>query len=68
MIAVARAILYRKPVLALDEAFASVDEEHIGKMMDLLSAMQKDVYVIIVTHDNRVLQKCSAVVDLQTAC
>lgn len=68
MIAVARAILYRKPVLVLDEAFASVDEEHIGKMMDLLSAMRGDIYVIIVTHDNRVILRCSAVVDLQTAC
>lgn len=68
MIAVARAILYRKPVWVLDEAFASVDEEHIGKMMDLLSAMQGDVYVIIVTHDNRVMLRCNAVVDLQTAC
>lgn len=62
------AILYRKPVLALDEALASVDEEHIGKMMDLLSAMQGERYVIIVTHDNRVMLRCSAVVDLQTAC
>lgn len=68
MIAVARAILYRKPVLVLDEAFASVDEEHIGKIMDLLSAMREDLYVIVVTHDNRVMLRCSAVADLQTAC
>ena len=58
MIAIARAILYQKPVLILDESFASVDDEHIRKIMDLLSEMQENMYVIIVTHDNRVMQKC----------
>lgn len=68
MIAVARAILYKKPVLVLDEAFASVDQEHIGRIMELLSGMQENIYVIVVTHDNRVMQRCSTVVDLQTEC
>ncbi len=65
MIAIARAILYKKPILVLDEAFASVDEEHIEKIMGLLSEMQEELYVMIVTHDNRVVERCSGAAELQ---
>lgn len=65
MIAIARAILYQKPVLVLDEAFASVDEAHIGKIMGLLSEIKEDLYVMIVTHDNRVVEGCSGAAKLQ---
>lgn len=64
MIAIARALLYRKPVLILDEAFASMDEEHIGKIMTLLHEMRYNSYVVVVTHDSRILQKCSVVVEV----
>lgn len=65
MIAIARALLYRKPILVLDEAFASVDGEHIERILGLLSAMADHMYVIIVTHVSRVMQKCDKVVDLR---
>ncbi len=66
MIAIARAILYKKPVIILDESLAAVDDGHIRRIMSLLSEMQKEIYVIIVTHDNRVMQRCSAVVNVRT--
>ena len=66
MIAIARAVLYRKPVLILDESLAAVDDAHIRRIMFLLSEMQQDIYVIIVTHDNRVVERCSAVVSVRT--
>ncbi len=63
-VAIARAILYKKPILVLDESFASVDEEHILKIIAVLSEMQNDIYVIVVTHDNRVIQRCNTVVNI----
>jgi len=65
MLAIARAILYHKPILILDESLAAVDEEHIQKIMALLSQMQDRIYVMIITHDNRVLRNCSAVVNIR---
>ena len=53
-------------MLILDESLAAVDDAHIRKIMSLLSEMQQDIYVIIVTHDNRVVERCSAVVSVRT--
>lgn len=65
MIAIVRALLYKKPVLVLDESFAAIDEEHIGKIMTLLAEMKEKLYVIVVTHDNRVASRCNTVAHIQ---
>lgn len=63
MLAIARAILYRRPVIILDEAFAGIDEQRIDKILDRL---KEDIMstAIIVTHDERVLNKCDLVIEM----
>ena len=58
MIAIARAILYRRPILLLDEAFAGVDTEHIAQIIECIRKTTSIQSVLIVTHDERVTEKC----------
>lgn len=65
LIAIARAVLYQKPVLILDEALAAVDEAHIGEIMDFLSEMRENIDILIVIHDRQVMQRCGTVVEMK---
>lgn len=63
MLAIARAILYRRPIIILDEAFAGIDEQRIDR---ILNRLKEDIMstAIIVTHDKRVLNKCDLVIEM----
>lgn len=63
MLAIARAILYRRPIIILDEAFAGIDEQRIDK---IINRLKEDLMstAIIVTHDERVLNKCDLVIEM----
>ena len=58
MLAIARAILYRRPILLLDEAFAGIDTEHITKIIQCIRNTAGIKSVLIVTHDEQVAEKC----------
>ena len=60
IIAIARAILYDKPIMILDEAFASIDVKHTSSVLDYL--VQSEKYIIIVSHSDNILKKCSKVI------
>jgi len=60
MIAIARAILYNKPIIILDEAFSAVDKRATENTIEFLK--KADKYVLIVTHNDSIMQKCDAVV------
>lgn len=57
IIAIARAILYDKPIMILDEAFASIDIKYTSSVLNYLAQSEK--YIIIVSHSDNVLKKCS---------
>ncbi|WP_304089199.1 ABC transporter ATP-binding protein [Methanobrevibacter ruminantium] len=56
IIAIVRAILYKKPILILDEAFASIDEKYTSYILDYL--VQCDMYKLVVTHNERITARC----------
>lgn len=62
IIAIVRAILYKKPILILDESFASIDEKYTSTILDYL--MQNDSYKMIVTHSDNIAKRCDKVITL----
>lgn len=60
IIAIARAILYDKPIMILDETFASIDIKYTSSVLDYL--VQSEKYIIIVSHSDNILNKCSKVI------
>lgn len=63
MLGIAGALLLKKRLIFLDEAFAGIDEEKISEIMRNLRAV-KDSDMIIVIHDKRVMDMCEAVIRL----
>lgn len=58
MIAIARAILYHREILILDEAFAGIDSAHIQQIVDYFRQFAATRSVIIITHDAQVADCC----------
>lgn len=64
IIAIARAILYDKPIMILDEAFASIDEKYTSSILNYLSQCEK--YKLIVSHSDKIIDKCSRVISMSS--
>ena len=64
MLAIARAILFEREILVLDEAFSGMDEEHISVIMPRLKALCGSRSVLIVTHDKRIRDMCDVCVEV----
>ncbi len=58
MLAIARAVLYRRKILVLDEAFAGIDTGHIAQIIDYIRRSASDCSVMIITHDAQVAACC----------
>lgn len=63
-LALARAICSQRPILLLDEATGSLDEETEARLLDNLRTMT-DRTVLIVTHRPRACEICDRVVELK---
>lgn len=64
IIAIARAILYDKPIMILDEAFASIDIKYTSSVLNYLA--QSGKYIMIVSHSDNILKKCSKVIVMKS--
>ena len=60
IIALVRSILYEKPILFLDEAFASIDERYTLNILSFLS--QHNAYMFIVTHSKKIIEECNGTI------
>ena len=65
LLAITRAIMYKRPIMILDEAFAGIDTDHIISIIDYLKKLDHSKSVIVVTHDSQVAGRCDAVIHMQ---
>lgn len=63
-IGLARALYGAAPILILDEPTSNLDATTATRFLDRLFAAQGDTILVIVTHDRRVMSKCSAILKL----
>ena len=65
-VAIARALIRRPPIVLADEPTASLDEKSGREVVELIRKMAKDlgVTVVLVTHDNRILDIADRIVKL----
>ena len=61
MVAILRALLRKKPVLLLDEAFAGIDQAHAQRILRVLKASTRDTSILVVSHDEEILSCCDRV-------
>lgn len=61
MVAILRALLRKKPVLLLDEAFAGIDQVHAQRILRVLKASTRDTSILVVSHDEEILSCCDRV-------
>ena len=61
---IARAVLYHRPILVLDEAFSGMDDAHVDFVLKRLKALCSECSVIVVTHDERIRARCDTCVEL----
>lgn len=64
MLTIARAVLYHRPILVLDEAFSGLDDAHVDLILKRLKALCNKSSVIVVTHDERIRALCDTCVEL----
>ena len=62
-LAIARALYNNHPIILADEPTASLDSDRAFEVVDLLSkeCKEKNKSIIMVTHDNRMIEKCDHV-------
>lgn len=55
-VAIARSMIFSSPILLLDEPTSSLDDYNAFEIMDLLKELSKKSLIIIVTHDQRIIE------------
>lgn len=58
-VAIARSMIFSSPILLLDEPTSSLDDKNAFEIMDLLKELSKKSLIIIVTHDQRMIEQYS---------
>lgn len=58
-VAIARSMILSSPILLLDEPTSSLDDHNAFEVMDLLKELSKKSLIIIVTHDQRMIEQYS---------
>ena len=58
-VAIARSMILTSPILLLDEPTSSLDDYNAFEIMDLLKELSKKSLIIIVTHDQRMIEQYS---------
>lgn len=58
-VAIARSMILTSPILLLDEPTSSLDDHNAFEIMDLLKELSKKSLIIIVTHDQRMIEQYS---------
>lgn len=65
-VAIARAIVKEPEIILADEPTGALDEQNGNKIMEILSAMNKQgKTIVIVTHDSKVAKCCGRVIELR---
>lgn len=65
-IAILQAVLEKKKILLLDEPTSSLDDANAEAIMNLIKVISKDVLVILVSHDEKIVSKyCKQVFEIQ---
>lgn len=63
-VAFARALASPRPILLADEPTASLDRNAARNVANLLTDLPRDRIVIIATHDQALMDRCDALIDL----
>lgn len=58
-VAIARSMIFSSPILLLDEPTSSLDDKNAFEIMDLLKELSKKSLIMIVTHDQRMIEQYS---------
>jgi len=61
-VAIARALMNRPPLLLCDEPTGNLDSRTSRMIMDLLLNLSSDTTVIVVTHDERIAERCQRII------
>ena len=64
-IGIARALYQEAEILLFDEPTANLDTESIDIFLDTLDGISADRICIVVTHDPRVVERCSRIVEVR---
>lgn len=65
-IALARALVMRKPVLLLDEPFAGLDRSSVAHVLTFLQQQTCEL-IILISHEDEVLARCDQVIELSSS-
>ena len=64
-IGLARALYNEPKLLVLDETTSSLESETEKKIMESIIKIQKEITVIIISHDNNLLNNCDIIYSIQ---
>lgn len=67
-LSIIRALLKQPKLLVLDEPTSALDRESTKKFIEYLSAIREDKIIFVSTHDEALLNICSATIRLQKHC
>lgn len=63
-IAIIRSLLKDTDVIILDEPTSAIDEKSISNLLNYLNIIKKDKIIIIITHDQKVVDQCDKIVEI----
>lgn len=66
-IAIARALMSDRRIIIFDEAFAGVDAGHIEKIMTHLDSIKAKRAILIISHDEKVLDRCDRLLSYESS-
>ena len=67
-VAIACALMNRPPLLLCDEPTGNLDSRTSWMIMDLLLNLSSDTTVVVVTHDERIAERCQRIVRVLDGC